>query len=390
MDKKFESKSPSHCRKIVFPDADSVDDNIDVLDDAEDGEAVNNLSDSGVEDDADDDYDSNSEFDDETEALEDLGEGLYLKSLDRIVLRDFQAEDQDITLTNGGGFATLQVNNGTVVALEKVDTGRKRNGSQYSQSNLIHNGDAVRVQLIDADGSISYLSVYRGSWLKWVGKNPRSSGVFTIHTHNVESNQDDSMTVSTNVETQSSFLRLGGSFQLKVKSSGLHVGVVAKNSATYGGRVLGLYKSGMAPYTENEKHILDVDSGRISNQMLVPLRLYALMGSQTDMEGKIPRRGSLKTNSVFESCNIDAPAWIEMMHRSKRQIQRVYVIRITKYDDENIHENILMGQDNSMNLQIRLRTGKDLTPLLRVGFSVDPTSADDSPTRYVRRSIHYV
>ena len=79
-----------------------------------------------------------------------------------------------------------------------------------------------------------------------------------------------------------------------------------------------------------------------------------------------------------------------MMHRNKRKIQRVYVIRIAKYDDEDGPESVLAGQDSSMNRddtlmnpQIRLRTGKDLTPLLRVGFSVDPISADPRPTRYV-------
>ena len=51
-----------------------------------------------------------------------------------------------------------------------------------------------------------------------------------------------------------------------------------------------------------------------------------------------------------------------MMHRTKRQIQRVYAIRMVK--EEDFDEEIPQAV-------IRLRTGKDLAHLLRLGVSAD-------------------
>jgi len=189
----------------------------------------------------DDSGDENSSYgiDEETMALEELGEGMYLKSGDSIVLREANADVPNTALTNGGGFATLQVENAAPVVIEKVRPLRRQatrsiQKRETPQSTLIRNGDTVMIKLVDAYEPISYLSIHKGWWLKWVQRVPRTSGLFTIHTNDVEGNMG--------VETQSSYLRLGGTFQLRSKGSGLEVGVRVNTSAKFGGRVLGEYK----------------------------------------------------------------------------------------------------------------------------------------------------
>ena len=117
-------------------------------------------------DDDDEEIPALHDNEDETMALEELGEGIYLKSGDPIVLREANTDEESSALTIGGGFATLQVGNAAKIVIEKVirKVRRKYGGESRTsqQSSLMRNGDTVRIKVIDSSEVTSYLSIYKG------------------------------------------------------------------------------------------------------------------------------------------------------------------------------------------------------------------------------------
>jgi hypothetical protein len=97
---------------------------------------------------------------------------------------------------------------------------------------------------------------------------------------------------------------------------------------------------------------------------------------------------SVRTNQLKGNFRVDAPAWIEMMHRSKRKKQRVYAVRMitSRTSDLFGEENLKNGSqgthsisssivsdeednlDDGLTFRIHLRTGLDLAPCLRLRF----------------------
>ncbi len=71
-----------------------------------------------------------------------------------------------------------------------------------------------------------------------------------------------------------------------------------------------------------------------------------------------------------QSYNIDTPAWIEMMHRKKRMLQRVYVVRMRKAQRYSDLHGPDSNEDNSKPSFYRLRTGKELGLLVHLGFEL--------------------
>jgi hypothetical protein len=68
--------------------------------------------------------------------------------------------------------------------------------------------------------------------------------------------------------------------------------------------------------------------------------------------------------------NIDTPAWIEMLHRTRKKSQRVYVIRIVKENNLEVlsdQEFDTKFDSEQLSSLLRLRTGKQLSSLLRLG-----------------------
>ena len=327
--------------------------------------------------------------DEETQALEELGEGMYLKSGDSIVLRDDTAggnEVQSSSLTNGGGYATLQMEAAAAVIIEKVPPksrkGDRINDQEIRESGLIRNGDMVSIKLIDALGT-QYLFVHKGWWLKWGKRAPRASGFFTIQTNDIEDINNETSTRRSGVETQSSYLRLGGSFQLRSGLSGLEVGVRVSNSAKFGGRVLGLYKSGSYYVTDHDPdatRIVDGMNVTSKRQMMMPLKLRAdlPMSPQNTTNDESPQP-MVAFHKNIEEFRIDAPAWLEVMHRTKRQVVRVYAIRMTRQNNSVESRNnagkISESEEDQNSPFLRLRTGKDLTPLLRLGLASETESS---------------
>ena len=330
--------------------------------------------------------------DEETRALEEMGEGIYLKYGEPIELKEAAIGGGNALLTNGGGFATLQRDKGATIVLERVHRrSPKHIKTGATESTLIKNGDTVMVKLEDQYEPLSYLSIHKGWWLKWVQRVPRNSGLYVIHTNDVES-IDAASEERSGIETQSSHLRVGGTFHLCAKSSGRQVGVRVNNSTKIGGRVLGLYKSGSYYVTENDlgRELSRGVSSHSTRQMMMPLKLCACLPSTDDMD---PEGGALspidspivRAQQVpiadFGDCNIDSPAWLEIMHRSKRRVFRVYAIRILRStSSQNENEN------SSTDHILRLRTGKEITPLLRFGATSGTRRFDDN--RYVNSLRH--
>lgn len=345
---------------------------------SDESDSEQELSDSEEESLSDDDENEEVSGDEETKALEELGEGIYLKYGERIELREIITKD---VLTNGGGFATLQSSDNTAtVVIERVNTRSKRvsGGSNFSSgSSLIKSGDTVMVKLVDQNKAFSYLSIYKGWWLKWTQRIPKQNCYFIIQTHDVEGSEETSIgfdsidSKSLRLETQSSYLRIGGSFSLYSKKSRLQVGKRVKKSSTYGGRVLGLYKPGsMYVLDDIEPESEEIHSKKQSMlQMMAPVKLCACVPSvvENDEERIIEKRGSLFQS--IENMSVDSAAWLELMHRSERKVFRVYAIRLTRFFMED-------GDDSEEESILRLRTGKELTPLLRYGAS---SSTDQLP-----------
>eukprot|EP00979_Chaetoceros_neogracilis_P018480 scaffold10645_cov277-Chaetoceros_neogracile.AAC.1 len=333
----------------------------------DDSDISSNSDDSDSDGDNGDDHVSFDD-DEETRALEELGEGMYLKYGEHIELKEAVIGGGNTLLTNGGGFATLQRDKGATIVLERVPRGSQRQiMTGATEPTLIKNGDTVRIKLEDQYEPLSYLSIHKGWWLKWIQRIPKKSGLFVIHTHDVES-VDAHSEERIGIETQSSHLRVGGTFHLRAKSSGRQVGVRVNNSAKFGGRVLGLYKSGSHYVTDNYigQDLSRGIPGHSTRQMMMPLILCACLPSSDDIA---PEGGASAHNDSpvaraqqvpiedFGDFKIDSPAWLEIMHRSKRRVFRVYAVRILRSEKT----------DSSTDHILRLRTGKDITPLLRFG-----------------------
>ena len=103
---------------------------------------------------------------------------------------------------------------------------------------------------------------------------------------------------------------------------------------------------------------------------------------------KLDHNHSLRTNRLNGTFRVDAPAWIEMMHRSKRKKQRVYAVRMmtSKKSDQfgrdffmystlgtnSISSSFASDEEDTMDdgltFRIHLKTGLDLAPCLRLRF----------------------
>mmetsp|Transcript_411 Transcript_411/g.432 ORF Transcript_411/g.432 Transcript_411/m.432 type:complete len:1353 (+) Transcript_411:82-4140(+) len=127
---------------------------------------------------------------------------------------------------------------------------------------------------------------------------------------------------------------------------------------------------GVASIYGDDENVGDVDdfSGDSSNSDLESL---CDIGDDVELKGDI----SFPLDELKEF-TIDVPVWAEIMHRTKRKLQRVYVLRIAKNvkSTETSDEkggDVKAGLANSF---IRLRTGKQLSALLRLGVELNSSS----------------
>ena len=340
-----------------------------------------------------------------------LGEGMYLRSGDRIILREDESDEafKSCFVTNGGGFAVLSegVSSASTIVIQKAR--RKNHQSSRARSELIKSGDTVSIQMITKDikgeSEIRYLSIHRGWWLKWVSTAPSKNGFFTIFTHETEFADHDTEDLLAG-ETQSSYLTFGGSFRLKHKRwKQYSVGAAAEGSATYGGRVLGLFKlqrgSGNLGASFNEVNDVSDDdemsfdggeskSSKKRWMKSTQFRAYeacqasnlastlttAKVGHGDRVAGDLSSRQKPKIKFSNEDSHLDVPAWVEVLNRTARTRQLAYAVRVIPNASTEEGASGEAKQDEETNPSsassepfLRLRTGRDLAETMRIGLS---------------------
>lgn len=379
--------------------------------------------------------------DDDRETVEELGEGIYLKSGDNIYLRDASCKDEYNFLSTGCGFAILQSQTPTLIQIQKPPSNSsilkytsrsKVSDKKINPSKLIHSGDVVIVkQILDGKNdndpkNIQYLTTHKRKWLKWVSTMPKQNGYFQIFTNETEGypkNGSSEHPISS--EMQTSYVRLGGSFYLNhLRWSCYSVGTTVKSSARLGGRMLTLLSNQgtledsdddddvflQDSYNPKEKKNLsislqlsaEIPHNNFSFSSTSPKHSISTLGSQTTscLQRNDVSDKSLDAGVHFDYFSLDVPAWIEMVHRTDRTLQRVYVVRLTMTNHANkqliLNGKHQIGSERASNLSssideqneekdgkehfvesldvnspsyTRLRTGKDLTTILRVGLS---------------------
>ena len=346
-----------------------------------------------------DTMDEMDEIDKDTADAAELGEGIYLRSGDSVLLREFLSEDENSTASsviNGGGFAVLSKQNVPIV-IEKTKRSKK--------NKLIKSGDTVMFKMIQNkagtdDNETRYLTIHRGWWLKWVTTMPSKNGYFTIFTHETELGERALPTD----ETQSSFLTLGGSFSLRHKRwSRYAVGVSAEPSTDFGGRMLSLYNSkrnkGAASMEEekqqaatyqsddegdNDKEMPSIgETGYIKPLVLCtrdpqslmvispksPTNPYRFDDSSSFEKAEPQTPNGLKLMFSRDHSHADVPAWIEMMDRKQRVRQLAYVVRIA-HRTPGGEEKQTPTHNNEEIIFTRLKSGKDLARIMNIGQSM--------------------
>ena len=332
------------------------------------------------------------EVDDEDYAAAELGEGIYVRSGDVVLLGEsVRQEDKPCFVVNGGGFAVLQEQSASsTIIIEKA--GRSRSKRNSARASLIRSGDAVVFKLVTKGKkkggekpTVKYLALHRGWWLKWIAAVPTKNGFFTIHTN--ENNMDDT-------QPQSLYLTFGGSFFLKHKRwSKYLVGAAREASPAYGGRILGLYNKDKESSRELDFNTDDEEipfdqpdlNGKQGERWIEPL-LLALQDVTTkagtpSLGVHAPALQRVEAPSgprfVFSSADytMDAPAWLEVMNRADRVRQLVYVLRVRTpgaSTTESLGDESKLMEDElaepAQKTFMRLRTGRELSQIMRVGL----------------------
>jgi hypothetical protein len=359
------------------------------------------------------------EEDDDAETAAELGEGIYMRSGDSVCLREFLADEENTRcVSNGGGFAVLQEKDVCVV-IEKTRRSKR--------NRLIKSGDSVMFKMIQKKGEemeTRYLTIHRGWWLKWVSSVPSKNGFFTIYTNETEFADKDEKDTGRSDETQSSYLTMGGSFTLRHKRwSRYHVGVAADPSPTYGGRMLGLHnpKSEKGDQADEQYHSDEGDApeegdpivdNKAKPAWMKPLVLCAVeptslfpthpLSPKSNSNAPITEFEDGPLDSAFitpnklvfssENSHVDVPAWIEMMNRTERVRQLTYVVRVVhplpareegKGDDSKHEESEAI--EKGPETFVRLRSGRELARIMRVGQSVNLNFTPTTSTRQADR-----
>lgn len=339
------------------------------------------------------------EDDDDAETAAELGEGIYMRSGDSVCLRELVVSGEEehskgSFVSMGGGFAVLQEQDVAII-IEKTRRSEK--------NRLIKSGDTVLFKMVQGKKKeTKYLTIHRGWWLKWVSTVPSKNGFFTIFNHDGDLDKVDQIGNQTS-ESQSSYLTMGGSFTLRHKRwSNYFVGVAGEPSPTYGGRMLGLYNPKKSEQTVDEQYQSDegdADEGDPDMKTnkptwMKPLVLTAiepqivsapLIPSSPRMEFSAEFDENILDTSILvntkrltfcsEHTHADVPAWIEMMNRRDRVRQLTYVVRVSprakeeQKSEDGDQDELEQGEKENATF-FRLRTGRELAQIMRVGQSV--------------------
>lgn len=337
------------------------------------------------------------EEDDDEDAAAELGEGIYVRSGEVVTLKEALYDDDmghtSFYVASGGGFGVLQEQNSCSIVIQKARGSQSRR-VKPEKSGLVKDGDTVLIKLVGEDKDAKFLSLHRGWWLKWVASAPTKNGFFTIH-----ANERGKATTLCSA-AQSSYLNLDGSFYLRHKRwSKYLVGVSREGSTTYGGRMLGLYnpKEGnnraLGYSVEDDDLLPDADlpeSDEKDGHWMYPLYLEIC-----DAPTTIPLVSELKASTEYvidasenkrasfsnEDRQVDVPAWIEIMNRAERVSQLAYVVRVVSPQEKSIqidaegHANENDKKLGERSAFMRLRTGRDLSRIMRAGIHWRNSSA---------------
>jgi Protein of unknown function (DUF1769) len=355
------------------------------------------------------------EDDDDAETAAELGEGIYMRSGDRVCLREFvrgaDDEGKGSFVANGGGFAIFQDQDVEII-IEKTRRSMK--------NRLVKSGDTVMFKMVPRNNKrelgTRYLTIHRGWWLKWVSSVPSKNGFFTILTHDGSMENPD--ICGQTADSQAVYLTMGGPFTLRHKRwSSYFVGVAGEPSPTYGGRMLGLYNPTTTQqideqYQSDEGEYEDgePDLKTTKPTWMKPLVLSAIEPQLSPMAPTSPRKLQEHAYSEFdpianaskicnarrmtfchEQAHADVPAWIEMMNRRDRVRQLAYVVRVgirpkdDQRSDDSGPEELDVGERDTESF-FRLRTGRELAQIMSVGQRVTDFVHPDASPRHRPRA----
>lgn len=310
--------------------------------------------------------------------LDDPETSCYLLSGTSVSLR----EGDGRYVASGGGYAVLQSGRASIV-FEKVQPKSKKN-APCSSTVIVRSGDVVRVQLVDvASKAVKFLAIHRGWWLRWSSVRPKRNGLFTIHT----------------CEPIGSPVLLDLPFSLNsLRWSHYSVGACLDTSVKYGGRMLGILKTGRVSGSD-DVGCGEEDDGEIRAEVDVPdKRMMPLLlraeswdcfsrqspSKVLAQESAINFRNDVIPTPIHEAppspkhYDVDIPVWLEIINRTKRTMQLVYGVRLKESNS---------GSDtNSSQMTLKLLTGRALAPVLQLAveqISVFPPSPDKWQKRYV-------
>jgi hypothetical protein len=328
----------------------------------------------------DNDADENEE-----DEINDLGDGLYLRSGEPVVLCDANHTagmrgDSPFFVAHHSGFALLQSYEPSChFVFEKAS--RQYQTSQSRSSSLICDGDTVIIKII-RNSDIRYLSTHHGWWLKFVKYPRRNNGFFHIFSRKASETENGKP-----LGIQSPYVSLDSPFSLRHQRwSHYEVGVSDERSVRVGGKLLGLRRITSPSEQSTVSRSPDYIDLQGQKRWLRPLLLCAQTPTLSGMQSQIIPT-TLKFSDMEEAnhgalvgkLSLDAFVWIEMMHRSKRRKQLAYIVRVSA--PKNNYQQLKSLEIDKPDFEpcdhvfFRVRTGRDLTPFLQLVRTVQSKKA---------------
>lgn len=318
----------------------------------------------------------NDAVENEEDEINDLGDGLYLRSGEPVVLCDANHiagmnGDSPFFVAHHSGFALLQSYEPSChfvfeKAPRQYQTGKSRNSS------LICDGDTVIIKII-RNSDIRYLSTHHGWWLKFVKFPRRNNGFFHILSSKSSESENGEP-----LDLKSPYISLDSPFSLRHQRwSHYEVGVSVERSVRAGGKLLGLRRiispSEHSIGSRSPDYIDLQGQKRWLRPLLLSAQTPTLSGVQSQIFStlfKLPKMEEADLGALLGQLNLDAFAWIEMVHRSKRRKQLAYIVRVSA--QKNIYEQLKSSVLDKPEVEpcdrlfFRVRTGRDLTPVLQL------------------------
>ena len=81
----------------------------------------------------------------------------------------------------------------------------------------------------------------------------------------------------------------------------------------------------------------------------------------------------------------DVPVWLEVMNRTTRTKQLVYAVRVKETVLTQNNDPDLDDSERSVSTYVKLRTGRDLAPIMRLGVRAKPDELSPTPDQWQQR-----